>query len=160
MSSTTIFILVPHGFCSLNLYVLLVKSGLIGEIQIVGETYIFIGWLPRFRWLNRIPIFMSDLPTLSPWKLRASSPSESCRSDICTVKTAGNKRRMPWRNQQSNNQKLKKLRSNQTWHLHDWRPILRAVPTRASVRSGAIHRCLEELGTGDFRNQRLRVFTK
>lgn len=61
MSSTTIFILVPHGFCSLNLYVLLVKSGLIGEIQIVGETYIFIGWLPRFRWLNRIPIFMSDL---------------------------------------------------------------------------------------------------
>jgi len=32
--------LVPHGFCSLNLYVLLVKSGLIGEIQIVGETYI------------------------------------------------------------------------------------------------------------------------
>ena len=116
-------------------------------------------WLtPQVSLVKSDPNFHVWSPTLSPWKLRASSPSESCRSDICTVKTAGNKRRMPWKNQQSNNQKLKKLRSNQTWHLHDWRPILRAVPTRASVRSGAIHRCLEQLGTGYFRNHRLRVF--
>lgn len=109
--------LVPHGFCLLNLYVLLVKSGLIGEIQTVGETYIFIGWLPRFRWLNRIPIFMSDLQLYRHENCSLHRLPKSCRSDICTVKTAGNKRRMPWKNQQSDNPTIRNWKNSDPTRL-------------------------------------------